>query len=254
MSAAAPRWVGLAMARLSGYWRELHPLPIARTLKSYSLGDFKRDVRAGSVVAALSIPQCMAYALIAGLPPQNGLYAAVAGGFLGALFGSSNHLVTEPSNATAIVLGSAFLQFHGQINPLTAVLTVTFLVGLFQLVAGMSKLGNLTQYVSRSVIIGYTSAAAILIATGQVHNLLGFDLHASSFYDLCVKTFTNLDQTQWGCLAWGLFGIAVMLGVRRWYPKFPTVLAFLLLSGVLVYFFHLDQLGGMALLDEVPAG
>src|SRR6185295_11364554 len=113
-----------------------HPLPIWRTLRSYNVGAFRKDLKAGLTVAALTLPQAMAYAMIAGLPPQYGLYAAIIGGFFAALFGNSNHLVCEPTNATALVLASALMQYSDHIDPLNAVLTVTFLVGAFHLVAG----------------------------------------------------------------------------------------------------------------------
>jgi sulfate permease, SulP family len=211
-----------------------HPLPIWRTLRTYNLPTFRADLKAGMTVAALTLPQAMAYAMIAGLPPQYGLYAAIVGGFFAALFGSSNHLVCEPTNATAIVLAGALLQFQDRVDPLNAVLVVTFLVGFFHLIAGLSKFGNITSYISRSVIIGYTAGAIILIASNQVHNLLGFKLQgAKSFYELWAETLYNLPDTNLINLAIGLFGIVFMRAMKQYRPLFPGVLLFLLISALL---------------------
>ena len=221
---------------LSHFWGQFHfhPLPIWQTLRSYQPETFRKDLKAGLTVSALTIPQAMAYAMIAGLPPQYGLYAAIVGGFFSALFGSSNHLVCEPTNATAIVLASALLQFHDRIDPLNAVLVVTFLVGLFHLIAGLSKFGNISYYISRSVIIGYTAGAVILIASNQVHSLLGFKLpETKSFYELWSETFHALPQTNFINLTIGIFGILFMRALRQYRPLFPGVLLFLLISALL---------------------
>ena len=226
----------LFKSSLSHFWKQIHfhPLPIWQTLCSYQLEDLRKDLKAGFTVSALTIPQAMAYAMIAGLPPQYGLYAAIVGGFFSALFGSSNHLVCEPTNATAIVLAGALLQFHDRVDPLNAVLAVTFLVGLFHLIAGLGKFGNITQYISRSVIIGYTAGAVILIASNQVHNLLGFKLpETKSFYELLAETFHGLPHTNFINLAVGIFGILFMRALRQYRPIFPGVLLFLLFSALL---------------------
>lgn len=230
--------MSISPARLfSELWRQLHfhPLPIWNTIRTYRRGLFFSDLKAAVTVTALTIPQAMAYAMVAGLPPQYGLYAAIVGGFFAALFGSSNHLVCEPTNATAIVLAGALLQFQDRIDPLNAALVVTFLVGIFHLAAGLSRFGNITQYISRSVIIGYTAGAVILITSNQIHNLLGFKIHeAKSFYELLAETFHGLAGTHPINLAIGLFGIVLMRAMRQYRPVFPGVLLFLVFSALLV--------------------
>jgi len=240
---------------LSDLWQKIHfhPLPIWNTLRVYRRDDFKHDLKAALTVSALTIPQAMAYALIAGLPPHYGLYAAIVGGFISALFGNSNHLVCEPTNATAIVLSGALLQFSDRIDPLNAVLVVTFLVGIFHLAAGFGKLGNLSQYISRSVIIGYTAGALILIASHQIPNLLGFHIRdIKSLSELWSEVVHNLHETNLINLAIGLFGIALMLSIREKKSSFPGILLFLVLSAALCHLYAVLN-PGVTPLPEVKA-
>lgn len=156
------------------YFR-LDPVPpVWRELKRYGRAKLRADVMAGATVALVSIPQAVGFALIAGLPPEMVIMSVVVGGFLAALFSTSHHLVFGPTNSISLLVASAVatLPAAGLAAPQIA-LVLAFLIGVFQLVAGFAKLGRLTQFVSRSVVIGYGTAIGILLAVSQLPHLLG---------------------------------------------------------------------------------
>jgi SulP family sulfate permease len=154
--------------------RKLQP---AVTPRAYGGRGLRRDVIAGLTVAAVAVPQAMAYALIAGVEPRYGLYTAVVLAALGSLFGSSSHLITGPTNAISLVVFSAIAGLGAErADAMQAVFLLALLVGAFQVLIALLKVGDLTRYVSESVILGFMTGAAVLVALGQVPNLLG--LHA----------------------------------------------------------------------------
>jgi SulP family sulfate permease len=144
------------------------------SLRGYGGRALRHDLVAGLNVAAVAVPQAMAYALIAGVPPQYGLYTAVVLAALGSLFGSSSHLITGPTNAISLVVFSAIagLGVTGD-DRIEAVFLLALLVGGLQVLIALLKIGDLTRYVSESVILGFMTGAALLVALGQVPNLLG---------------------------------------------------------------------------------
>src|SRR5262249_55095337 len=141
----------------------------------------RRGVVAGLTVAAVAVPQAMAYALIAGVDPQYGLYTAIVLAILGSLFGSSSHLITGPTNAISLVVFSAVaglgLPPGSGGRALQAVFLLALLAGGFQVLIALLKLGDLTRYVSESVILGFMAGAGLLVALGQLPNLLGLRPH-----------------------------------------------------------------------------
>src|SRR5438552_1947312 len=133
----------------------LHPSSFLLS-RAYPLAWFRRDLLAGLTVAAISVPQAMAYAYIAGVPPQYGLYTAIVMTALGSLFGSSSHLINGPTNAISIVVFSAIAGLGvGPPHAVQAVFLLAILVGLLQILIFSLKLGDLTRYVSDSVILGF---------------------------------------------------------------------------------------------------
>jgi SulP family sulfate permease len=144
----------------------------------YGRRELRHDVLAGLTVAAVAVPQGMAYALIAGLPPQYGLYTAFLTAALGSLLGSSSHLITGPTNAISLVIFSALAGVEdltrGQPVPTAEALAIlTLLVGGFQLAISLLKVGDLTHFISESVVLGFMAGAGLLVALGQIPNLLG---------------------------------------------------------------------------------
>src|ERR1700734_2188474 len=135
----------------------------------------RRDLVAGATVAAIAIPQAMAYALIAGVDPRFGLYSAIIVTIVASIFGSSSHLINGPTNAISLVVFTAlaFIDSENSTELFEGLFLLAVLVGAFQIVISLFKLGNLTRYISDSVIIGFMAAAAFLLAVGQLGNALG---------------------------------------------------------------------------------
>src|SRR5262249_55059355 len=138
-----------------------------------------RDVSAGLTVATLAVPQAMAYATLAGLPPQYGLYTAIVMTGVGALFDSSRQLINGPTNAISIALLSA-LAVVPEGERVSAAVVVAFLVGAVQLGIALLRLGDLTRYVSPSVIVGFTLGAGSLLVLDQAKNLLGLEARGAA--------------------------------------------------------------------------
>ena len=153
-------------------------IPAAGWLKSYTSGDFPGDLTAGIITAILLVPQAMAYSILAGLPPEVGLYASIAPPILYALFGSSRTLAVGPVAVASLMVAAALgsLALPGTTEYIYAALILSALVGLFLLFMGITKLGFLANFLSHPVMSGFTSAAAIVIAFSQLKHLLGLDI------------------------------------------------------------------------------
>lgn len=150
-------------------------LPIVATLRAYSWLKARHDVVAGLTVALFTIPQAMAYALIAGLPPITGIFAAIAASILGASFGSSEFLINGPTNAISVVLAANMVLFEASGHPFRLVFLLTLMIGLFQLGAAFVRVGSFTRFVSEPVLTGFTAGAGIYIAINQIPSLLGLE-------------------------------------------------------------------------------
>jgi len=139
----------------------------------YDAGLARRDAIAALTVALFTIPQVMAYALIAGMPPSAGIWAAVAASILGAVFGSSEFLINGPTNAMSVLLAANASRFAAHGDPVAMIVLVTAMIGAIQLLAATLRLGRFTRFVSEPVLIGFTAGAGIYIATNQLPALLG---------------------------------------------------------------------------------
>ena len=149
-------------------WR----LPFGQT---YSADELRRDLLAALTVAAISLPQAMAYALLAGVDPRFGLYSAIVITAVAAIFGSSSHLINGPTSAISLVVfgALAFFDPDQRIEAAEAMFLLAVMVGTVQILIAVFKLGDLTRYISESVVLGFMTAAATLLAVGQVGNALG---------------------------------------------------------------------------------
>jgi SulP family sulfate permease len=147
-------------------------VPALDSLRNYSTDALFSDMLAGLTVATVAVPQAMAYAILAGLPPQYGLYTAVVMTAVGALFDSSRQLINGPTNAISIALLSA-LAFTPEADRVEAAILFAFLVGLVQLGITILRLGDLTRYISHAVIVGFTLGAGLLLVLDQIKNLVG---------------------------------------------------------------------------------
>lgn len=197
------------------------------------------DVMAGLTGALVALPQCVAFATIAGMPPEYGLYAGMIPAIVAALFGSSWHLVSGPTTAASIVLFSVLAPHAepGSAEYVKLALTLTFMVGIVQVVMGLAKLGTLVNFISHSVVTGFTAGAAILIATNQVKHFTGLDIpRGSDFATVWGHAFTHLADIHADIALTGLVTLLLGVAVKRWLPRLPYMIVAMLGGSVFGYF------------------
>ena len=216
-------------------------------LRGYARTSLRPDLFAGLTVAVVAVPQSLAYAVIAGVPPVYGLYTAVVSGFLGSLLGSSSHLITGPANATAFMFAATLKTYRGDMDPMQLVLLYTLMIGVIKLVFGIARFGGLVKYVSDSVIIGFLAGAGILIAGNQLGNFLGLPVSATglSFAGRVLDALSRIAEANPYALGIALGTAAAILVGQRLKPNFPTALTAFIVSGILVYVFKLEDKGVM---------
>lgn len=201
-------------------------LPFLRWLP-YGAGTFRADVIAGLTVALVLIPQSMAYAQLAGLPPYYGLYAAFLPVAVAALWGSSNQLGSGPVAVVSLLTASTLapLAQAGSDAYVALAIGLALCVGLIQLGLGLLKLGVVVNFLSHPVILGFTNAAALIIAMSQTGKLFGLAMPSSGFFlkDFA-SLFGQLHHTHWPTLALGVLALALIWGMKRWRPRWPGVL------------------------------
>jgi len=170
-------------------------LPIFNWLSSYKKADLKGDLFAGLTVGVMLIPQGMAYALIAGLPPVYGLYASIVPQIIYAILGTSRQLSVAPvaMDSLLVAAGVSVLATEGTDTYIAYAILVAFFMGSFQLALGTLRLGFITNLLSKPVISGFTSAAALIIAFNQLKYLLGTEIARSNrFYEVIGNTFQKI--------------------------------------------------------------
>ncbi|MEM9823537.1 MAG: SulP family inorganic anion transporter, partial [Bacteroidota bacterium] len=175
-------------------------VPALEWMASYSFGGFKKDFAAGLNVSVILVPQGMAYALLAGVPPIYGLYAGLLPLLIYAIMGTSMHLSIGPAAISSLLLMEGISQIA---EPETApfiqyVLLTGLLIGGIQLLLGLGRLGFWMRFLSQPVVLGFTSAAAIIIGTSQLKYLFGFDIpRFSSVWENWAYVFQHFDQFHW---------------------------------------------------------
>ena len=198
--------------------------------------DAKVNLLAGLTVALVLIPQSMAYAQLAGLPAYYGLYAAFLPVAIAAMWGSSNQLATGPVAVVSLLTASsiATLAAPGSDDFIALAIMLTLLVGVIQLALGVFKLGVVVNFLSHPVIVGFTNAAAIIIALSQLSKILGVSMPRSeSFISDITAVFRQVGDTHLPTLAMGLGAIALMWAMKRFMPKLPGVLIVVVLTTVI---------------------
>ncbi|CAA7623768.1 SulP family inorganic anion transporter [Magnetospirillum sp. UT-4] len=193
------------------------------------------DLSAGLTGAVVVLPQGVAFATIAGMPPEYGLYAGMIPAIIAALFGSSWHLVSGPTTAASIVLFSSLsaLAEPGSSHYVTLALTLAIMVGLLQLTMGLFRLGSIVNFISHSVVIGFTAGAGVLIAANQVKNFFGLPIpRGSHFHEIFAYLFTHLADIGPEIAAVGALTLATGILVRRFAPRFPYMIAAILAGSV----------------------
>lgn len=234
---------------------------------SYDKASLRKDAFAGLQVALLTLPQAMAYALVAGLPLSSGLFAAIFSSLIAVIFSSTRFLVVGPVNTLAILLQTSVSEilyanfrhataFEKEMLTLQIVAVLAFLVGLFQVLAALFKLGRLTQFVSHSVILGYVWGSTFAVIMSQLYVIGGFsfDKESASLFEKGVYFFSHLDQTQFATLSVGLASLVSILLLKRVDKRIPGALITILLATGVVYFFNAfllnDTLEGVKLVGS----
>src|SRR5438309_188422 len=240
-----------------------HHVPALDSLRSYSLRSLNADLMAGLTVATVAVPQAMAYATLAGLPPQYGLYTAVIMTAVGALLDSSKQLINGPTNAISIALLSA-LAVVPEADRASAAVLFALLVGLVQLGITFLRLGDLTRYVSHAVIVGFTLGAGILLVLDQLKNLVGLPGRGAPEDHFLKRFWLSMTSGQsWHAptVTIGAGTIVLVLGIRNingWLKQMgarfpiPQHLVAVAVMATVVWAFRLDQ-QGVKIVGEIPA-
>jgi SulP family sulfate permease len=201
--------------------------PLLRWWPDVTAETFKSDLIAAFTGAIIVLPQAVAFATIAGLPPEYGLYAAMVPAIVAALWGSSRHLVSGPTTAISIVVFASISPLAEPVSThfIGLALTLTLLAGLIQLAMGLARLGALVNFISHTVIIGFTAGAAILIAASQIKNFLGLSIpRGAHFHQVILYAATHLAEIQpWVAVAGGATLISGILA-KRFLPRLPYMI------------------------------
>jgi len=224
-------------------------------LQGYSTTKLKGDFFAGLTVGVLLIPQSMAYALIAGLPVIYGLYASLVPQIIYALFGSSRQLSVGPTAMDSLLIASGLglLAVIGSQGYIQLAIILTLMVGVIQTFLGFMKMGFITQLLSKPIISGFTTAAAILIGLNQLGPLFGIHMEKGNLIVLLTSIAHNLVNLDILTTFIGLFSIILLYALNRWTPKLPGTLILVLTSIGLVHFFEL-HLSGLNVIGDIPMG
>ncbi len=213
--------------------------PFLLWFKDYKLSYFKLDLMAGITVALVLIPQSMAYAQLAGLPPYYGLYASFLPPMIAALFGSSRQLGTGPVAVVSLMSAASLepLATTGSPEFIAYSITLALVVGIFQFSLGVLRLGMVVNFLSHPVINGFTNAAAIIIASSQFSKFFGVYVDkAPHHYETMIRVFkAALDYTHIPTLLFGIAAIIIMVTLKRINPKIPNVLVAVVLTTIVSY-------------------
>ena len=219
-------------------------LPVFDWLPGYARADLKGDLVAGLTVGAMLIPQSMGYALLAGLPPQIGLYSAVLPLIAYAAIGGSRQLGVGPTAISSLLTAAGLAHLSRGDPTLTIELAATLavLVGLMRVALGVGRLGFMVSFLSRPVLSGFTSAAAILIGASQLKHLVGIKLERTErVHQIVAEAAGRIDELQGATLAIGVGGIALLAALRRWLPSWPGALIAVGLATLAVTALHLED-------------
>lgn len=230
--------------------------PIVGWLPEYKKAYFTGDLFAGLTVGVMLVPQGMAYALIAGLPPVYGLYASIVPQIIYALLGTSRQLSVGPvaMDSLLIAAGVSVLAVEGTDAYIGFALLLAFLVGALQLLFGMMKMGFITNLLSKPVISGFTSAAAVIIALNQLKYLLGFEIEKSTrVYEVIWSVVQGIEETHLLTFALGLLGIVIIQVMKRINKAIPGSLIAVVFGILATYFLTLNE-QGVEIVKSIPSG
>ena len=225
-------------------------------LSKYTLSDAKGDLSAGLTVGVMLIPQGMAYSMIAGLPPIYGLYASTIPIIIYSILGTSRQLAVGPVAMVSLLTAASvgLLADGGTEMYIQLTITLALMVGVIQLLLGVSRLGFLVNFLSHPVISGFTSAAALIIGLSQLKHLLGIDIPRSHHvHEIILNAIKEADSIHWVTLGIGVGGIMLIKGVKKINKSIPGPLLAVLFGILTVYFMGLHEVG-VKIVGGVPNG
>ncbi|MDN5217149.1 solute carrier family 26 protein [Fulvivirgaceae bacterium BMA12] len=231
-------------------------IPLFSWLPDYNRAYLKGDISAGLTVGVMLIPQGMAYAMLAGLPPIYGLYASTVPLVLYAIFGTSRQLAVGPVAMVALLIatGVGHLAEPGTEQFIMLAVLLALMVGMMQFLLGVFRLGFLVNFLSHPVISGFTSAAALIIGLSQLKHLLGLSIPRSNYiHEILINAMADFDQIHLPTLLLGVGGIATILMMKKFSKSIPGPLVAVILGVLTVSWFGLDA-QGMKIVGEVPHG
>jgi sulfate permease, SulP family len=231
-------------------------VPLIGWISTYQRAWLRDDLVSGVVVGAIMVPVAMAYAQMAGVPPQQGLYSAILGMAVYAIFATSRHLKITTSSTMSImsiaVVGPLVASGFGTYVSLSAALAIT--VGIIMLILSFMKLGFISDFLSKSVMTGYIFGVALLIAMSQLPKVFGVPGGDGNVFQQLGQLIANLPQTNLYALALGVGTIALILIIKRYMPLIPGALVALILGTAIAAIFQLSANYGVAVVGDIPIG
>jgi SulP family sulfate permease len=233
-------------------------IPILEWLPSYKRAWLIADIIAGLTLWGLVVPEGMAYAGVAGLPAQAGLYTLVASLFVYALFGSSRHLSVGATSATAALIASTVIVFSATTEDMMTyyayAVMLVLVVGVVFLVAGLARLGWVTQFLSKPVMDGFVTGLAIFVAVGQLNKLFGVEKGEGNVFQKLLYIIKQLPEANWITFAVGAVALVLLFLLPRMNKKIPAGLVVLFASIIISAVFKLNANFGVAVAGELPQG
>ncbi len=230
--------------------------PILDWLPNYKTSFLRGDIFAGLTIGIILIPQGIAYSIIAGLPPIYGLYTALIPQLIYTIFGTSKQLSTGPTALDSLIIASGVstLAIVGTDNYITTVLLLTIMVGVLQFLVGIFRLGFIVNFLSRPVLTGFVSAAAIIIAFSQLKDLLGLDVARSNqIHTIIVNLFEKITEINLNTILIGLGSILIIYGLKKIHKKLPGQLLVVII-GILVMKWFGNYLSDVEIVKDIPKG
>ncbi len=231
-------------------------LPFLRWSRGYKKNDLHADLIAGLTVGVVLVPQAMAYAMVAGLPPVYGLYASIFPVLIYMVLGTSKHLAIGPVAMDSLLVGAVLgaMAIDGIENYIALAIVLAFCVGALQLLMGLLRMGFLVNFLSEPVIKGFTAAAALIIVASQLKHVLGVDLaNASTLQGQLGEILARFHEVNVYDFGLGLFGLLLLLLLKWINKKIPAALVVVLVSIIVVYALKLED-HGVEVVGEIPQG
>lgn len=231
-------------------------LPFLNWIRDYSADSLRKDTNAGLTVGIMLIPQGMAYAVIAGMPPVYGLYASIVPLIIYALFGTSRQLSVGPVAMVAILVAAGVGQYAepGSVRFVNMAIMTAFGVGIVMLLMGSLRMGFIVNFLSHPVLGGFTSAAAIIIGTSQIKNLFGLVLPGTDgVHELLITAVRHAGTFEPVTAAMGISAVAVLVFFKRIRSNLPSALAIVIISTLVTALLDLNQYG-LAIVGDIPGG